>query len=168
MKCVLCTKTLFETRNYKQQPLPLDLKKAAYYKYITSPHCDRRSSYSLNSIHKRSVVISIIIKNKPKTRQQQQQNIVHCYSIHSGNQSQNKLIRITILFYKSTSREKEKWVLDALRLEHTIFSIFLSVTAHYKAVSTIGKTNAISIRYLQDHIIQGIRHVMVNNSLLHW
>ena len=56
-------------------------------------------------------------------------------------------------------------VADALRLKH-IFSIFLSVTAHYKAVSTIGKTNTIAVRYLQDRSIWGIRHVMVNSNLL--
>jgi len=77
-------------------------------------------------------------------------------------QSQNKLIRITILLHKSTSRGKETRVVDALRLKH-IFSIFLSVTAYYKVVSTIGKTNTIAIRYLQDRSIQGIRHVMVNS-----
>ena len=56
-------------------------------------------------------------------------------------------------------------MVDALRLKH-IFSIFLSVTVHYKVVSTIGKTNAIAVRYLQDRSIQGIRHVMVNSNLL--
>ena len=54
-------------------------------------------------------------------------------------------------------------MVDALRLKH-IFSIFLSVTAHYKVVSTIGKTNTIAIRYLQDRSIQGIRHVMVKTA----
>ena len=80
-------------------------------------------------------------------------------------QSQNKLIRITILLHKSTSRGKETRVVDALRLKH-IFSIFLSVTAHYKVVSIIGKTNTIAVPYLQDRSIQGIRHVMVNSNLL--
>ena len=56
-------------------------------------------------------------------------------------------------------------VADALRLKH-IFSIFLSVTAHYQVVSTIGKTNTIAIRCLQDRSIQGIIHVMVNSNLL--
>ena len=69
-----------------------------------------------------------------------------------ADQSQNKLIRITILLHKSTSRGKEMRVADALRLKH-IFSIFLSVTAHYKVVSTIGKTNTIAVRYLQDRNI---------------
>ena len=81
------------------------------------------------------------------------------------DQSENKLISITILLHKSTSRDKETRVVDALRLKH-IFSIFLSVTAHYKVVSTIGKTNTIAVRYLQDRSIQGIRHVMVNSNLL--
>ena len=81
------------------------------------------------------------------------------------DQSQNKLIRITILSHKSTSRGKETRVVDALRLKH-IFSIFLSVTAHYKVVSTIGKTNTIAIRYLQDRSIQGTIHVMINSNLL--
>ena len=81
------------------------------------------------------------------------------------DQSQNKLIRITILLHKSTSRGKETRVVDALRLKH-IFSVFLSVTAHYKVVSTIGKTNTIAIRYVQDHSIQGTRHVMINSNLL--
>ena len=80
------------------------------------------------------------------------------------DQSQNKLIRITILLHESTCRGKETRVVDTLRLKH-IFSIFLSVTAHYKAVSTIGKTNTIAVRYLQDRSIWGIRHVMVNSSL---
>ena len=43
---------------------------------------------------------------------------------------------------------------------------FLSVTARYKVVSTIGKRNTIAVRYLQDRSIQGIRHVMVNSNLL--
>ena len=82
-----------------------------------------------------------------------------------ADQSQNKLIRITILLHNSTSRGKEMRVADALRLKH-IFSIFLLVTAHYQVVSTIGKTNTIAIRCLKDRSILGIRHVMVNSNLL--
>ena len=82
-----------------------------------------------------------------------------------ADQSQNKLIRITILLRESTSRGKETRVVDTLRLKHR-FSIFLSVTAHYKVVSTIGKTDTIAVRYLQDRSIQGIIHVMVNSNLL--
>ena len=70
------------------------------------------------------------------------------------DQSQNKLIRITILLHESTCRGKETRVVDTLRLKH-IFSIFLSVTAHYKVVSTIGKTNTIAVRYLQDIVHLG-------------
>ena len=40
------------------------------------------------------------------------------------------------------------------------------MTAHYKVVSIIGKTNTIAVPYLQDRSIQGIRHVMVNSNLL--
>ena len=81
------------------------------------------------------------------------------------DQSQNQLIRITILLHKSTSRGKETRVVDDLHLKH-VFSIFLSVTTHYKVVSTICKTNAIAVRYLQDRSIQGVRHVVVNSNLL--
>ena len=56
-----------------------------------------------------------------------------CAYIHKDvidDQSQSKLIGITILLYKSTAskkkkkKKKEAQVLDALRLGHTIFSIF--------------------------------------------
>ena len=53
-------------------------------------------------------------------------------------------------------RTREAQVVDALRLGHTIFSIFQGL-AHYKAASTIGETNAITIRSLQDHSVHQTR-----------
>ena len=47
----------------------------------------------------------------------------------SDDQSQNKLIRITIVFYKPTSRGKEAWVVDALCLEHYILYLSSSDSA---------------------------------------
>ena len=87
--------------------------------------------------------------NKNKTSSTATIYIVRVRLYVCDDQSQNKLIRITILLHESTSRGKETRVVDTLRLKH-IISIFLSVTAHYKVVSTIGKTNTIAVPYLQD------------------